>query len=45
MQNKLSSISAELEKDQSKGVEMRELNDAGKFISQVLYELNYQARL
>ena len=31
MQNKLSSIGAELEKDRCKGVEIRELNDKGIF--------------
>ena len=37
MQNKSSSVSAELEKDLCEGVEMRELNDKDKFTSQFLY--------
>ena len=36
MQNMLSAIDAELEKDQRKDIEMGELNDTEKFTSQVL---------
>ena len=37
MQNKLSSVGAELEIDRCKDVEVRELNDKEKFNSQVLF--------
>ena len=37
MQNKLSDIGVELQKDQREGVEMREVNETEKFTSQVLY--------
>ena len=36
MQNKLSIICAELEKDQCRGIEMRELNYTERFTSQEL---------
>ena len=36
MQNKLPSIGAELEKDQCKGVEIRDLNGTEKFTARVL---------
>ena len=39
IQNKLLSIDAELEKDQSKCLEIRGLNDTEKFTSQVLSRL------
>ena len=40
MQNKLSSIGAELEKDRCKSVEIRQLTDTEKFTSQLLLECN-----
>ena len=44
MQQQLLSISAELEKDQCKGVEMRELNDTRNLLDMPFMSVRYNAK-